>query len=664
MIQEDNGALVWRSGGESLRIEPWGQDSLRVRATLAAELRSDLVSALLPRPAGPPGETAQVEIEAGGAAARLRHGRIEARLDAEGRLEYFNSQTGLSLLRELRQHADFLGPKAREYRPVGGDLYHTSVGFNANPGERLYGLGQQQDGFLDLKGCVIELLQRNTKVSIPFLLSSRGYGFLWNSPAVGRVELGQNATRWVAEASRQVDYWITAGDAPAQIVERYVHATGLPPLLPEWAAGFWQSKLRYKSQAELLEVARRHKSLGLPLDVIVIDGGHWTLQGDWRFDPAEWPDPQAMVDELRKAGIEVMVSIWPTVNGLSPNYKIMQEQGLLVRSEQGVLPLRMFQDNQPPGPVAMAFYDPTNPAARQFIWEQVRRGYHRYGIRLFWLDADEPEIEPVHPWNLRFHLGAGMELFNAYPLFHQQAFADGLRQSGENEIILLSRSAWAGSQRFGAAVWSGDILSTFEALRRQVRAGLNIALSGIPWWTTDIGGFLNGDPESDEFRELIVRWFQYGVFCPLFRLHGFRQPASGWTGGPNELWSFGEAAFPILREQLLLRERLKPYILAQMRLAHQRGTPPMRPLFYDFPDDTIAWGVDDEFLFGPSVLVAPIVEAGARQRAVYMPAGAEWKDAWSGEIFEGGQVVEADAPIERIPVYTRDGAALPLRPQG
>jgi alpha-D-xyloside xylohydrolase len=481
---------------------------------------------------------------------------------------------------------------------------------------------------------------------------------------VGLVELGRSGTRWIAEAAAQIDYWITAGSYP-EIMSRYAGATGHAPALPEWAAGFWQCKLRYASQDELLSVAREHKRRGLPLDVIVIDYFHWTRMGEWRFDPGAWPDPSGMVAELEALGVKVMVSVWPTVNANAETYAEMEQRGLLLRAERGQPAHMLFTDARPGGNVGEAvhlrYYDPTEPAARRFIWERVREGYYKHGIKVFWLDACEPETYPPDHANFRYRIGNGLEVAGLYPLLHQQAFYEGMRGEGETDVVNLCRSAWAGSQRYGAAVWSGDIPSTFDALRRSVPAGLNIGLSGIPWWTTDIGGFHGGDPASPDFRELIVRWFQYGAFCPLFRLHGLRLPAPGWdSGGPNEVWSFGEEAYAVIRDLLFLRERLKPYILAQMRVAAETGTPPMRPLFFDFPADPRCYEVEDTFLFGPDILVAPVVEQGARARPVYLPLGAAWYDAWTGEPYRSGETLPVAAPLDRIPVFVRDTALLPL----
>jgi alpha-D-xyloside xylohydrolase len=655
-LRREGQALVWEGHHETVRVEPWGADSLRVRATQGPAVLEGPGALLAPAPS-----ESQVEIDEGelSGGATLRNGAIEARLTSEGRLRFLRAARGDELLAEPPLTVG--QPAARSYQPLGSELCRIAVRFEAYAGERFYGLGQHQHGFLDQKGCVIELFHRNTEVSIPFLLSSRGYGFLWNNPAIGRVELAGNGTRWVAEATRQVDYWITAAETPAAILERYAGATGHPPMLPAWAAGFWQSKLRYASQEELLSVAREYYRRGLPLSVVVVDFMHWPMLGEWCFDPDYWPDPAAMVRELEGMGVKLCVSIWPAVNANSSSYEEMLRRRLLVRTERGVAAHSVFRDTRPEGRVYLHYYDPTHPEARRFLWERVREGYYRHGVRVWWLDACEPEANPADPDHLRYHLGNGLEVGGLYPLLHQQTFYDGMRSEGEEEILTLCRSAWAGSQRYGAAVWSGDVTSTFEALRAQVRAGLNISLSGIPWWTTDIGGFYGGDIRSPSFRELIVRWFQYGAFCPLFRLHGYRQPADDLHGAPNEVWSFGEEAYRIIKELLFLRERLRPYILAQMRLAHERGLPPMRPLFVDFPDDAACVEVDDQFLLGPDLLVAPVLYEGASQREVYLPAGTTWSDAWTGEALMGGQWVNASAPLDRIPLYLRAGASLPIR---
>jgi alpha-D-xyloside xylohydrolase len=291
-----------------------------------------------------------------------------------------------------------------------------------------------------------------------------------------------------------------------------------------------------------------------------------------------------------------------------------------------------------------------NPEARRFVWERVREGYYKLGIRVWWLDACEPGDEWVDFDNLHFYLGNGLEVASLYPLLHEQGFYESMRAEGEEDVFLLCRAGWLGSQRYAASIWSGDIDSTFESLQQQVRAGLNMALSGIPWWNTDIGGFKHGDTSTAYFRELIVRWFQYGVFCPICRLHGVREPFDldnpTGTGRDNEVWSFGDDVYALLKDLLFLRERLRPYIMEQMQVAHQTGIPVMRPLFFDFQGD-------EQFMFGPDILVAPVLFQGAVDRDVYLPAGIHWTDAWTGESYTGGQWLKAAAPLERIPVFLR-----------
>ena len=505
----------------------------------------------------------------------------------------------------------------------------------------------------------------NTEVVIPFMVSSRGYGLIWNSPGTGRVEFAENRTLWCMDGVPEIDYVVIAGDGPSSILTEYAELTGKPPMMPDWAMGFWQCKLRYETQDEVLRVAREYKRRGLPISCIVIDFFHWTKMGEWKFRSEEFPDPSAMVAELRAMGIKPMVSIWPTVNANAETFGPMKDAGLLVGSARGAFDGSIFYDREPDGMNALHFYDATNPGARDFHWQRVRDGYVAHGFDSFWLDANEPEMYPMHPENLTYHAGDGRAVTNAYPFLHQTGYAAHMAEDGLDDGILLSRSAWLGSQRFPCVVWSGDVKSTFADFARQVRAGLNMAMSGISWWTTDIGGFKGGDINDPEFRELMVRWFQYGCFCPVMRLHGFRQDrerdprfghAFSFGGADNEVWSFGDEAYPILKSYLNLRERLRPYIRSAMQHAAQTGTPPMRPMLVDFPDDADARIIDDAFLFGDALLVAPVTQSGARERSVYLPSGEAWVDVWSGAKHEGGASVIADAPLDRIPVFARDGS--------
>jgi alpha-D-xyloside xylohydrolase len=430
-----------------------------------------------------------------------------------------------------------------------------------------------------------------------------------------------------------MDFVVIGGGAKA-VSERLADLTGHAPEMPHWATGFWQSRLRYETQEDVLRVARRYKELGIPVSVIVVDYFHWTEQGDYKFDPEYWPNPREMADELHKMGIKLMVSVWPTINGNSENYREMLDKNMLIRTSRGLNRVFDFY-----GPQAMI--DPTNPETRDFVWNKLKENYVDNGVDGFWLDVAEMEVNPPHFDNLIMRIGNGDEVALLYPYYYAQIIYDGMKQIGRDDNVTLARCAFLGSQKFGTLIWSGDIPSTFESLATQVKSGLNMSMCGIPWWTTDIGGFYGGDIRDEYFRELIVRWFQYGVFCPVTRLHGSRnrtQPGHDVkeaTGGDNELWSFGDENLLILKELVFLRERLRPYIEQHMKIAAQKGYPVMRPMFFDFPDDEQCYSLGEQYMFGDDILFAPVTARGQSVKSVYLPKG-EWiltkdKTRYSGE---------------------------------
>lgn len=663
-FEQKGDALCYRYQAERLMIEPWGENSLRVRAVKSAEMPAEDWALLPPAKACQPGIIVR---EDGG---EIVNGKIKAEINLIGKLSFYNQKGELLLEEYVRNRKDMFGDtcsslevEAREFKPIIGGDYRLAVRFVSARNEKIYGMGQYQQPYLDLKGADLELAHRNSQASVPFMISSLGYGFLWNNPAVGRVNFGKNITTWEAYSTKKLDYWITAGDTPAEIEESYANAAGKVPMMPDYAMGFWQCKLRYQTQEELLEVAREYKRRNLPISVIVVDFFHWPLQGEWKFDPVYWPDPDAMIAELKEMGIELMVSIWPTVDYRSENFKEMDNKGLLIRVESGY-PISMdFMGNT-------LHFDATNPEAREYVWQKAKKNYYEKGVKVFWLDEAEPEYTVYDFENYRYHLGPDVQVGNIYPVMYAKTFFDGMKAEGQENIINLLRCAWAGSQRYGALVWSGDIKSSFPSMKNQVAAGLNMGLAGIPWWTTDIGGFFGANVNDPHFHELLIRWFQYGCFCPVMRLHGYRwplQPQQGTTGGaecvsgaPNEVWSYTPQVYDILSEYLRMRERLRPYVTKLMQEAHERGTPVMRPMFYDFPDDPVCWEVETQYLFGPDIMVVPITDSGCRTIEVYLPAGASWTNAWSGEQFKGGQWITVDAPIEQIPLFARDGFEIPV----
>ena len=658
----DGNKLIYRNDNEILQLEPWGVNSLRIRGTKTPEISKESWALLEPEPC-----EAQIKVE--GKTASITNGKLTASFNEVGWLTYYN-QRGEVLLEErwrVNNGGEKTSPLAicgREYKPlIGSSDYKITLRFEGQDGEKIYGLGQRQEKQLNMKGCCLELAQRNTQSSIPFALSNKGYGFLWNNPAIGCVTFANNLTEWTAECSEHMDLWITAGDSPAEIEEAYANATGKVPMMPDYGTGFWQCKLRYTTQEQLLNVAREYKKRGIPISVIVCDFFHWTNQGDWKFDAKYWPDPQAMVDELKSMGIELMVSIWPTVDVNSENYDEMKELGLLVRSERANAVQMQFMGNE-------YLYDAFNPESREYVWNKAKENYYKYGVKIFWLDEAEPDFMFHYDYdNFRYYKGPAVKVSNFYPVEYAKTFYEGMEKEGQKNILNLLRCAWAGSQRYGVLLWSGDTHSTFDFLRNQMAAGLNVGLSGIPWWTTDIGGFTGGDIHDPRFHELLIRWFQFGLFCPVTRLHGFRDPidfsisnaARLWnqpfgSGADNEIYSYGEDIYKILKRLVDTREALRPYVKEQMVKAHEKGTPVIRPLFYDNPDDEACWDINDEYMFGPDILVAPVLYEGMRKRNVYLPAGRMWKEVQTGKIYEGGITVTCDAPLDVIPVFTTNNS--------
>ena len=657
MFYEENGRLFRKNGHELLCIEAWGENALRVRATLLPQLPEEVWA--LTEPVHAVGTVSIGEDNT----ARITNGRITATVAKNGQISFFN-QKGQLLLEEYRTEGrGALRKEPREFIPTIGGDWSLTARFESDPNENLYGMGQYQQPYLNVKNCTLELAQRNSQASVPFCLSSLGYGLLWNNPAIGQVTFGKNVTEWKALSTKALDYWITAGDTPAQIEESYAAVTGTVPIMPEYGLGFWQCKLRYMTQDELLEVAREYKRRNLPIDVIVVDFFHWPKQGDWRFDERFWPDPKAMIDELKSMGIELMVSIWPTVDKQSENFAEMDRKGYLIQTERGLHTSMSFMSET-------LFYDATNPGARQFLWETAKRNYYDAGVRIFWLDEAEPEYTVYDFDNYRYYKGTNLQVGNIYPVMHAKTFFDGMTEAGQEQVVNLLRCAWAGSQKYGALVWSGDIESSFRSMRDQLCIGLNMGLAGIPWWTTDIGGFYGGNIHDEHFRECLIRWFQWGAFCPVFRLHGDRDPHTGLpeimpegvlpgesilpSGAANEVWSYGEEVYSILVHYMELREKLRPVVREAMWQAHKNGSPVMRTLFYEFPDDPQSWEVEDEYLFGEHLLVAPVLEEGQRVRRVYLPAGEAWENLHTGERLEGGAWYDVDAPLEIIPVFIRN----------
>lgn len=654
-FEKQGNALIFRQDGETVRMEPWQKDSLRVRGTLLSEIEEGSIALLDPEPV-----EAEIEL-VDERKATIKNGKIQAVLELQPwgqklRITFLN-QKGEVLLSEIA-NGGALCLRAHDYRALKGGAYQLKVSFDSNPDEKIYGMGQYQQERMNLKGCNLELAHRNSQASIPFYVSSLGYGFLWHNAAVGEVHFGTNTTEWLARTTKQLDYWVTAGDTPAEIEEHFADAIGKVPMMPEYGLGFWQCKLRYYNQEQVLNVAREYKKRGIPLDVFVIDYYHWPRCGDYRFDEEYFPDPKAMIDELHEMGIETMVSIWPQIDWRSENYEEMKQQGLLVKSNAGVDVQMLFHGNN-------VFLDATNPRTRKYVWEKVKKNYADLGIRTFWLDEAEPEFSTYEYECYRYAAGPVEEIGNIYPREYSRMFYEGQKENGQEDIVNLVRCAWLGSQKYGALVWSGDILSTYEDFRKQICAGLHMGLCGIPWWTTDIGGFMTDDVNDPDFQQLLIRWYEFAVYSAVFRMHGDRGPhnipplddrdfGGGYlyTGQSNELWSYGEENYRIMKKYYDIRISMHDYIKQLYDEASENGSPLIRTMFYEFPDDKKCWELQEQYMFGSEYLVAPIFHLNEFEREVYLPEG-RWEDTRDGKVYEGGQTIRAAAPIDSIPVFKK-----------
>lgn len=631
--------IIFSRHCELVRITPCHKNAIRFEAFPDCRINNENFTLM--------SQKAEALISEEENAVTMTVGNLTARLQRNGKVIFYrNGKIILEEKPELTFDDGF-----RHYENNASGLWSARVTFKSTEGEHFYGLGHEASNCFDLKGCSFDLRHVNAKCTIPFVYSSLGYGFLWNNPAIGNVELSNNRTRWSVGATKKIDY-VVIGGMPKDVSEALADLTGHAPVMPHWATGFWQSRLRYETQDELLAVARRYKEENIPLSAIVADYFHWTEQGDYKFDPAYWKDVKAMTDELHEMDTKLVVSMWPTINENSENYAHMRDNNMLMLTSRGSNRVFNFYGWQ-------AEIDVTNPATRDYVWSRLKKNYIDNGVDALWFDEAEPEIHPEQFDNLIWHEGRADEIGLIYPYYYSQMAYDGFRSIGVEAPVTLTRCAYLGSQKFGSLVWSGDIPSSFDSLSAQVKAGLNMAMCGIPWWNTDIGGFYGGDTQSEEFRELIVRWFQYGVFSPVMRLHGNRNlhgersNLKEPSGDPNEIWSFGKRNFKILRELVFLRERLRPYIEHHMKIASEKGYPIMRPMFFDFPDDENCYTVGEQYMFGDDILFAPIVSKGQTKKKVYLPEG-KWILTKSKKEYEAGWH-EITAEIDEYIAFVKDG---------
>jgi alpha-D-xyloside xylohydrolase len=638
-VSETHDGFDAKIGGENLRLSVCTESVIHVVAR-PADVSSSAIEQpwLLPPAESCPGANFKFTHDSDSATLTTAQVKVTFSLK-RGNLGY-STAGGEDLLRE----SDAV-PRTYEPDVINGlKTYHVSDRFSPDQTEGYYGLGQHQSGMFNYRGSTVELAQNNTDVAIPLLLSSKGYALMWNTASATEVDNRfPLSLRMSSLAGNTVDYFFIYGPEFDQIIHLYRNLTGHSPMLPKWAYGLFQSKDRYKSQSEILDIAAQYRREHIPLDAIVQDWFWWKTEGDPIFN-SNFTDIPAELKTLHDSHLHAMISVWGLFDPLSTNFQTIKANHYDIRDAH--------------------VYDATNPKAREFYWQNLAGKLFAQGWDAFWLDSAEPEEYWPHMGDAilrdkQLSMGSGAVYTNIFPLMHTMGVQEHWKAATDQKrVLLLTRSAFIGQQRVGATVWSGDVYSTYWGLSHQVSAGLNFALSGYPYWTTDIGGYwpptANTNLTDYSYQELYTRWFEYGTFCPIFRTHGHRDH--------NELWTYDKVE-PILLTYDKLRYRLMPYIYALAWRVHKDDYTIQRPLVMDWREDPGVRSIPDEFMFGPAILVNPVLKANATKRSVYLPPAQSWYDFWTGNSAEGGKDIETDAPLDRMPIFIRAGSVVPLGPE-
>jgi alpha-D-xyloside xylohydrolase len=713
-FHRDLNGITFTTNAGVMRIEVCGDRVVHVVASPTSEIPTPKLPVVIQ-----PCKAENIQVASEKNEIKLSTEAISVTVDRLTAAVTFSKKDGAPLLAEPKE-----GGKAFDVPSVfETNIWQVQQTFSSPSDESLYGLGQHQEGIFNVRGVPIRLHQANTNISIPFLLSSNGYGILWNNAALtdfnptnqsieidpatgkGRFKTGakgvygfllasdnrrqltlqvggqqvidlqnewtptsasgavsleankeyevtahggtggvhlavrppQDTTTFRSEVGQAIDYYFFYGPELNRVVSEYRLLTGKAPLFPKWAYGYWQCRERYHSQQEILDTAAEFRKRKIPVDALVQDWQYWGKYG-WnamKFDEDYYPRPKEMLEQLHANDLHMMISIWSKFGEDTEVYKRMKTQSLLISGEP--------------------WTDFFNPAAQAAFWSELKKGIFEDGMDAWWMDASEPEFDVLK--DKQTFLGGGNSVRNAYPLYVTKAIYEGQRAATDRKrVVILTRSAFAGQQRNAAASWSGDISANWITLQRQIPAGLSFSMSGLPYWTTDIGGFFRPDDQytSDAYHELLIRWFEYGTFCPIFRVHGYKSNA--------ELWNYGPQVEHILTQYDTLRYRLLPYIYSAAWGVSKNGETLMRALPLEFSSDPRAREVRDQFMFGSALLINPVTTGGATQRPLYLPAGTNWVDFWTGKTLSGGQIITAEAPLDRIPMYARSGSILAFGP--
>ncbi|WP_410795615.1 TIM-barrel domain-containing protein [Parabacteroides sp. FAFU027] len=629
----------------------------------------------------------------------IRSANVKVDLNLKNGQVSFNTPNNQLFLNET-----LLGSAFTECNDAGLKSYIVSQSFTLNKDENIYGLGQQQRGKLSLRNVKLNMVQGNTDDYVPLLVSTKGYGLFWDNYSPTVFEDKSDSTFFRSDIGDCIDYYVMYGDNADGVIAQMRDLTGQAPMFPLWTYGFWQSKERYKSQNELVGVVKKYRELGVPLDGIIQDWQYWGNNYLWNameFLNTEFPEPKKMIDDIHNMNAHLIISIWSSFGPQTKQFREMEPKGMLLNF--GTWP-QSGLETWPPNreyPSGVQPYDPFNPEARDIYWKYLNKGLFSLGIDGWWMDSTEPDHLDFKPsdFDLKTYLGSFRKVRNAFPLMAVGGVSDHQRGvSSDKRVFILTRSAFAGQQRFGANTWSGDVNSSWQSLRNQIPAGLNFSLSGIPYWNTDIGGFFAGSynrgwndgtgAKNPLYQELYVRWLQFGTFTPMMRSHG--------TDVPREIYNFGKKGEPIfdaIEKSINLRYSLLPYIYSTAWSVTKGQSTIMRALMMDFDDKNVA-DLNNEYMFGKSFLVAPIVTAQYTPETViktdensgwnknekkdnktvavdftqpksaktYLPAGTTWFDFWTNTKYNGGQEITLATSIDKMPLFVKAGSIIPFGP--
>lgn len=619
-------------------------------------------------------EKTDLRIRQQGQAVTLSSANLTVALDLKSGVLSFSDKKGGLLLGE-KESGDHFAP----FNDAGVQTYSVSQSFQLDKDEAIYGLGEQQHGKMIQRNLKLNMIQGNTDDYIPFFLSVKGYGLFWDNYSPTLFEDSPEATSFKSDVGDCMDYYFMYGSNADGVIAQMRDLTGQVPMFPLWTYGFFQSRERYKSQAELLDVVKKYRQIGVPLDGIIQDWQYWGNNYLWNameFLNSDFPNPQRMIDDVHNLNAHMVISIWNSFGPQTKQYRELDKIGALMNFQTWP---QSGSDKWPPRmdyPSGVKPYDPFNPQARDIYWNYLNKGIFSLGMDGWWMDSSEPDHLDFKPSDLdnKTYLGSFRKVRNAFPLMTVGGLYDHQRAvSSDKRVFILTRSAFAGQQRYGANTWSGDVTSSWEALRNQISAGLNFSLCAIPYWNSDIGGFFlsNFRAKLDDagYRELNTRWMQFGAFCPMMRSHG--------TDAPREIYQFGkkgDKVYDAIEKAINLRYSLLPYIYSTSWDITANQSSMMRALVMDFPNDRKALDLNDEYMFGKAILVCPVTtpmySKDAKEdfstvgtKELYLPAGTDWIDFWTGEKQAGGQVIKKETPLDIIPLYLKAGSILPVGPE-